>query len=1432
MNVFMKGGVFFQKTLLPALAGFNHEFMNTADKVPHSGELQEKSQQFLDFLIETQLNALNKDSRKRALSASQNPSSDRNGANGEDDEDRSEWTTEHYSIGTEVSAYFPSEDDPDRKIFSGKVTKYLPASRDVEQDLFHIEWEDGDEQDYDAADLKKGSDLFDSTEGWTSDHLSVGMKVAAYFAEPAVAGKQKMFKAFQGVVSKYAPPNAAKKEEALYRVDWEDGDVEDFSEKQLDTGIALYFAVFEDETEPLLQKPSAVPYVAPEGTPHHDFSLFVKPVPAGSKPAVSSKGGRNYISKEKSAEAAAKNAKEVKDEKANVKARVKAQQATEAQKAKVQEQLIEQQKVKARIEAINAKQQQEAEQRKIAAAQYAEKLAANRQEQVNLVVNANAAKNAFLAKKAAESAVLVSAANNTTSTSSSGGSAKIQWVKEGSAIGTRVAAYFADPTSSSGSQKIFTGHVTKYAHPSSVKAGDQMYHIAWEDGDQEDYGEEQLNKGVALYSTIEKKSNNAKVEPASTSSAKKPPPPPVFSTAAISSSSQVVTTSNGADVDAAKKVTATSDTAADLIVSGKRAASLVAAAAITATVSPMVRPTPPPKPPASHLWEGSDAASASTHATETDTSTEPVWIKNHSNIGVRVAKFFPCDAKDLNAVLIASTHSPAIHVKKKYQKIFTGKVEKYAAPTAKYRDDQLYHIKFSDGDEEDWDQGDLDAGVALYKNQRKYGPTGVAPTSNIPVLKRPSSSGSGASGSNQAEMVASTPQSSTSITTPRSPSPVVVTHSTSASASAATTTTSSSSQHVVTLTRLPAPRTVISLDDDDAENLTSRGVVAVSNVAPSVAPHHEEVKEEEPTSMLESFISSGASFVASIIGHPAASSSSSVNDSSSAFSAGDQDELNDLLFGDMPADIVDMATSQHRTSVTGSSSRGVSPDDMDVEVDNRIAALRCFRVFRLLWFHENPRVKRGAMKRFSPYTGEEFLIRLFAVMQFAIGALTALGNEMFRFTNKTKGGLILMMVFFYSAFVFGAALWVDTGKDMEDCATLGSCMYTMMRLTFFDGTGFDYAYDLSVMGHKWLFCLVMVYMCVTSFGILNGLVGLFGTAFNQASLEAFDHNEEYMMSDQGSFKMRSGTSGSSLALSASNSVNGGSTFGPSSPSNNNSPPPTPNSHTGLLPPDNGADSSSDDDLNGSKLQEDEDDEGSALEGDPASSTVRDRRDSKYSIASTHDNDSQAQEVDPTAGKRPVRQQPIGRDRRNTAGDGGLYGQFKRQASRKKRPPGAVLFEGHTPTSKHGAGGRRNGGATTGGGDILTDARFRMLNDNVIKLLNMQTRMQAELQRLVELTGVGLMDDSLLSSEGGTPSRSRPIVRVVSGRIKPPTGRGAKTSPRNGNSHSKSVHKALSGVNKSKSLDDADCVGQGEMGSQDAGDEEVVFTLSTELGRLG
>lgn len=121
--------------------------------------------------------------------------------------------------------------------------------------------------------------------------------------------------------------------------------------------------------------------------------------------------------------------------------------------------------------------------------------------------------------------------------------------------------------------------------------------------------------------------------------------------------------------------------------------------------------------------------------------------------------------------------------------------------------------------------------------------------------------------------------------------------------------------------------------------------------------------------------------------------------------------------------------------------------------------------------------KNGAQQYFSPYLGEDLVDRIFKVSQFSIFSLTALGNEMFRLTSATRGGLFLILVFFYFAYVFGAAFSIETGDESwaSVCHSVPSCMYVMLRLTFYDGTGLDYAYALAANGHGYLFFLAMVW---------------------------------------------------------------------------------------------------------------------------------------------------------------------------------------------------------------------------------------------------------------------------------------------------------------------------------------------------------------------
>lgn len=83
---------------------------------------------------------------------------------------------------------------------------------------------------------------------------------------------------------------------------------------------------------------------------------------------------------------------------------------------------------------------------------------------------------------------------------------------------------------------------------------------------------------------------------------------------------------------------------------------------------------------------------------------------------------------------------------------------------------------------------------------------------------------------------------------------------------------------------------------------------------------------------------------------------------------------------------------------------------------------------------------------------------------------------------------------------------IETSGDYGGCSNASQCTYTLLRLAFFDGSGFDFAYYLAQNNYRFLFGVSLLFVCITSFGIMNGLVGIFGRLFNQASMEAFQQS--------------------------------------------------------------------------------------------------------------------------------------------------------------------------------------------------------------------------------------------------------------------------------------------------------------------------------------
>jgi len=181
--------------------------------------------------------------------------------------------------------------------------------------------------------------------------------------------------------------------------------------------------------------------------------------------------------------------------------------------------------------------------------------------------------------------------------------------------------------------------------------------------------------------------------------------------------------------------------------------------------------------------------------------------------------------------------------------------------------------------------------------------------------------------------------------------------------------------------------------------------------------------------------------------------------------------------------------------------------------DPGIACLRCFRVFRFVWYTEFYTAKKGTL--FFPIT---FFCHL--VLQY----LERIGKELFTFSSK--GGVVVLGFFFYLAYVMGVSFWLKTGDllltspeggpngTLSECDNLQHCFLIMLRLTFWDGDGFDFVKSLIDANQKGLVTLLIIYMCLSAMVLLNGLIGIFGGAFSAATeADSDDEGEEGEDSD-------------------------------------------------------------------------------------------------------------------------------------------------------------------------------------------------------------------------------------------------------------------------------------------------------------------------------
>ena len=193
-----------------------------------------------------------------------------------------------------------------------------------------------------------------------------------------------------------------------------------------------------------------------------------------------------------------------------------------------------------------------------------------------------------------------------------------------------------------------------------------------------------------------------------------------------------------------------------------------------------------------------------------------------------------------------------------------------------------------------------------------------------------------------------------------------------------------------------------------------------------------------------------------------------------------------------------------------------------------LAAVRCFRVFCFFravelvqdLFGNKPKSEEEAIETYHkllpwipPMLGKlvgKLIFLFFSICDQNMGYFRKLYAELF--TSKSRGGAVVLLIFFYTSYVVAAVLWRDRGlfefyydpsgltngtAGDWHCVTLRSCWVNVLRLSFYDGNGFDLLSSILYAGQWHLFLLILTYMVFTGIILLNGLLGIFSHAFER-----------------------------------------------------------------------------------------------------------------------------------------------------------------------------------------------------------------------------------------------------------------------------------------------------------------------------------------------
>ena len=166
-----------------------------------------------------------------------------------------------------------------------------------------------------------------------------------------------------------------------------------------------------------------------------------------------------------------------------------------------------------------------------------------------------------------------------------------------------------------------------------------------------------------------------------------------------------------------------------------------------------------------------------------------------------------------------------------------------------------------------------------------------------------------------------------------------------------------------------------------------------------------------------------------------------------------------------------------------------------------VSVLRCFRIFRMFSYFEIAQFDilnytcGCVLRKCFRLRGVDLNNRYFSPSQLSgvfVDFFQRLSIELA--SSRSSGFIVMFTMYFFITYLMSVIYWIEFGVNYDACSTLSQCYITLIRLSLFDVTGFDFLQDIvdTSIGFT---VLLSFYMIVCSSVFFYGALTIFHLAF-------------------------------------------------------------------------------------------------------------------------------------------------------------------------------------------------------------------------------------------------------------------------------------------------------------------------------------------------